>query len=119
MRILVLWSVCFLVAAAQQPPATPKSGVIGATVATTAVARMAPPVTFQQALQIAEKYITGHKVPIERYWLREITWVPPKEMKLGRAWENSYWHLWWSGRASDNVYIDVDMTGRAVRRPSY
>jgi hypothetical protein len=118
MRILVLCSVCFLVAEAQQPPATPRSGVVGATVATTAVARMTPPVTFQQALQIAEKYITIHKVHIERYWLREITWVPPKEMKLGRPWENSYWHLWWSRVASDNVYIDVDMSGRAVRRPS-
>jgi hypothetical protein len=118
MRILVLWSACFLVAAAQQPPATPKAGVIGAMFATTAVARMAPPVTFQQALQIAERYITVHKVPIERYWLREITWVPSKEMKLGRPWENSYWHLWWSRAVSDNVFIDVDMSARPVRRPS-
>jgi hypothetical protein len=116
MRILVLWWLCFLIAAAQQPP-TGKSVIVGGTGATT-VARMAPPITFHQALAIAEKYITAYRVPIERYWLREVTWVHPKELKLGRPWENSYWHLWWSGAASHNVYIDVDMSGNAVRRPS-
>ena len=55
---------------------------------------------------------------MERYWLREVVWVHG-EIKMGRPWwENSYWHLWWSGPVSDSVYIDIDMRGLAVRRPS-
>ena len=117
-RTLVLSSLCFLVAPAQQPPAAARPGITGRAGATKPAAATAPPVTFHQALQIAEKYTTAHKVPMERYWLREVVWVHG-EIKMGRPWwENSYWHLWWSGPVSDSVYIDIDMRGLAVRRPS-
>ena len=112
MRLLLSLLVLPLLAVAQQAPPNPQTARIDI-----APQPMTPPVTLQQALRIAEKYIAENKIEIGRYWLEEAKWVLPE----GATMKESHWFFFWNnfgtGRG-DYVEIEVDMNGHPLRRPS-
>ncbi len=122
MRILFILPLFLLVSVAQQPPTTSQSGVVrGSGTGTLRLTRRPPPVTLQQAVQIAEKYIAESKIPIERYWLRSVRWGMPEGVKPEGFWGGSRWSLFWdnfNASTGDYVEIEVDMDGHPLRRPS-
>ena len=75
-----------------------------------------PPVTLQQALRIAEKYIAENKIDIGRYWLQQAKLIPE-----GATMKESRWFFFWNNLGTgrgDYVEIEVDMDGHPRRRPS-
>lgn len=81
-------------------------------------ARKPPPVTLQQALRIAEKYIAENKIDVRQYWLQEARLLPPEG---ATSWNGSRWFFFWNnlhGGKGDYVETEIDMKGHAVRMPS-
>ncbi len=124
MTIRSCWLVLNLclasIAAAQQPPAAPEtSRVVEVTPLRFPVAP--PPISLKQALEIAEKYIAGSKIPIERYWLRRAEIKYGASENPGVLWSGAVWFFDWDNLGltrGDYVPIEVDMKGRVMQRPS-
>jgi hypothetical protein len=77
-----------------------------------------PPITLQQALRIAEKYIAENKIDIRQYWLEEARLLQPEG---ATPWNGSRWFFFWNnlrGGRGDYVEIEIDMNGNCVRMPS-
>ena len=116
MHILLVLLFLTLLAVAQQAPPNPQSVVIN--VAPQPMTMTPPPVTLQQALQIAENYIAESKIDIGRYWLQEARWVLPKG---ATAMKESHWFLFWNNLGTgsgDYVQIEVDMDRPGASRSS-
>ena len=116
MRLLFIGLLLFASAAAQQAPSNSEMRAVK--VPARPLTMQPPPKTLKQALEIAEKYITNHKIDIGRYWLREARLVPSKDSP---ALNDARWFFLWvnlTGTAGDYVEIFVDMNGQAVRQPS-
>jgi hypothetical protein len=113
MRLLLAFLVLPLLAVAQQVAPNPQTVRIDVA----PQPMKPPPVTLQQALQIAEKYIAENKIEIGRYWLQEVKWVLPE----GATMKESHWLFFWNNLGTgrgDYVEIEVDMNRHPLRRPS-
>jgi hypothetical protein len=71
-----------------------------------------PKVTLQRALKIAESYIRGERIKVDRYYLAGVLAV------YDGAGEVIRWEFTWRSEKEPNVEIDVLMNGKAIRVPA-
>lgn len=80
-----------------------------------------PRVSMQDALKIAEDYISKQNIDIRPFWLYRATYMLLGDEKTPDKDKLPGWHFWWvdeAGTIGGDVEIFVGMDGKANRMPS-
>lgn len=80
-----------------------------------------PKLPLQEALKIAEDYISKEQIDIRPYWLYHAVYILVGDEKTPVEKKLPAWHFLWiseNGVSGDDVEILVYMDGKAYRAPS-
>lgn len=80
-----------------------------------------PKLTLQEAVKIAEDYISKEQIDIRPYWLYRAIYILVGDEKTPAEKKLPAWHFLWvseKGVIGDDVEILVYMDGKAYRAPS-
>lgn len=80
-----------------------------------------PKLPLQEALKIAEDYISKEQIDIHPYWLYHAVYILVGDEKTPVEKKLPAWHFLWvseNGVSGDDVEILVYMDGKAYRAPS-